>query len=374
MVGFGEKITSQVIPEWRKKYIRYVYLASILDKLPIIPENFISESHDADDDGELRNNCNGTADRIRNFESIEMEKIRFHGRKMSDKLCSANPKSSVSDQFLICSPFKTKILVSLKHGDDIILNIDCWRFDLGPSCSLAGSGEVDFFKELNEDISIFVDFQARILCQCIEEFDMLLLYKSHILDQGAEQSKQSASNQSIFGMASAALEKEKLLSAYEQLYKLCKYLECYMEGNIQALRKILKKHSKHSFCRNGQELFVAIEKGMLAFPDDSAPAAAPAPAHAVPLVLDLTFLQQELIEPIENQYVALRLSADRSASRHAAHTVLRGKAGLDRHGHSHLDTFLLGLLLGVAVPLVLYSASVVIGDRDIHNSPLWPVG
>ena len=174
-------------------------------------------------------------------------------------------------------------------------------------------------------------------------------------------------------MTSERVELEKLITAYEQLYKLSKYLEMYMEGNKDALDKILKKHDKHSFCGNGHELFVEIQRGKIRFPKtDSCPDADSGPS--VPLVLNLPFLQRELIEPIEHQYVDLQHSVHPAMSRHAALTVLRGKAGLERHGHSHRDTFLFGVLLGISIPLVLYSFAVVIGERDIYNSPLWPVG
>jgi hypothetical protein len=370
MVGFGDKIAAQVIPEWRKKYIRYGYLANILDRLPII-------AHDSSDG--LMESDPGK----KMFRSYEMSDIhaRIHAKKTNDpdmNTCkdrsgrsSGIIPSNLTKQALVCTPFKAKILVSRKHGDDIVLNIDCWRFDYGPSCSSDGPEESIFLRELNEDISIIVDFQARILCQCIDEFDMLQMYRSHLVHLDGKNTHEI--KQTVVGMTSEKLERNKLLSAYEQLYKLTKYLETYMEGNKQALKKILKKHDKHSHCSNGHELFVAIEKGKVAFPIPDSP---PEQAHmpTVPLFLNPAFLQRELIEPIEHQYVELRQLGDPSASRHAALTVLRGKAGLERHGHSHRDTFLFGALLGISIPLVAYSFAVVIAERDIYNSPLWPVG
>ena len=375
MVGFGDKIAAQVVPEWRKKYIRYGYLAGILDKLPIIAHHSAAESNESSPNasGELEKTKAGSSDIQGRINAVEVElKERQNDDLNANSSSGSSPRSTVVKQMLVCTPFKTKILVSLKHGDDMVLSIDCWRFDLGPSCNFAGPEEVDFLRELNEDISTVVDFQARILCQCIEEFDLLQTFKSHITDLDPAHSQLPLPNKSLLGMTSAMLEKENLLSAYEQLYKLTKYLESYMEGNRQALIKILKKHDKHSHCGNGHDLLVAIDKGRIAFPADDDPSAARRPA--VPLLLNLAFLRGELIEQIEREYLDLRHSVDPSVSRHAALTALRGRAGLERRGHSHRDTFLVGLLLGVSVPLVLYSFAVVIGDRDIYNSPLWPVG
>jgi hypothetical protein len=36
MVAFGEKFGARMIPEWRKKYVRYMHLAELLNKLPIL--------------------------------------------------------------------------------------------------------------------------------------------------------------------------------------------------------------------------------------------------------------------------------------------------------------------------------------------------
>ena len=169
------------------------------------------------------------------------------------------------------------------------------------------------------------------------------------------------------------LETRRLLRAYEQLYKLTKYLEAYMELNREALGKILKKHDKHSPCSNGHDIFKAIYSGKVTFP--AAPEADPVKSGpTVPLFLNKDFLQAELLEAIEHSYIDLQRSHDEAVSRHAALTALRRRAGLEPRERSHLDTLLLGAFAGMSIPLVFYSVVVVIGDRDIHDSPMWPVG
>ena len=57
MVGFGGKFATQMVPEWRKKYVRYGHLATLMDKLPTIDGDSPSGSFDAETDGHCERNA-----------------------------------------------------------------------------------------------------------------------------------------------------------------------------------------------------------------------------------------------------------------------------------------------------------------------------
>jgi hypothetical protein len=177
MVEFGEKIASEMIPEWRDKYVRFMHMASHLDKLSIkntpmgssnLPCHSRTSTELNDEETMTKVFCAAKSYTMQKLESkVNLRSFADSGLDAFD-FDSASNSSADQDKLtsncVTCKPFKTEMTVKLQNGDELSIDVDCWRFNISSSNGSVHHAETNFIDDLNDDILRVVDFQARLLC------------------------------------------------------------------------------------------------------------------------------------------------------------------------------------------------------------------